>query len=204
VIYAIAILVSYLIGSIPFGVFAGRLAGIDIREHGSKNIGATNVLRTLGKKYGIAVFLADALKGLVAVRLAVWFAGADPFARNWLGIVAAVFVVIGHSFPVWLRFRGGKGVATSGGACLGLLPVPTSIGGLVWIVVFLAFRYVSLASIAAIASLPLIVWLLSDRGNSPNYLMFGFSLFIALLVTWRHRENIVRLTRGTEPRFDRK
>ena len=203
-IYAITILVSYLIGSIPFGVFAGRLAGIDIRQHGSKNIGATNVLRTLGKKYGIAVFLADALKGLVAVRLAVWLAGADPFYRSSLGIVAAVFVVIGHSFPIWLRFRGGKGVATSGGACLGLLPVPTSIGGLIWIVVFLAFRYVSVASIAAIVSLPLVVWLLSDRGNSPNYLMFGFSVFIAVLVTWRHRENIVRLTRGTEPRFDRK
>jgi len=204
VIYAITILVSYLIGSIPFGVFAGRFAGIDVREHGSKNIGATNVLRTLGKKYGIAVFLADALKGLVAVRLAVWLAGADPFYRSSLGIVAAVFVVTGHSFPIWLRFRGGKGVATSGGACLGLLPVPTSIGGLIWIVVFLAFRYVSVASIAAIVSLPLVVWLLSDRGNSPNYLMFGFSVFIAVLVTWRHRENIVRLTRGTEPRFDRK
>ena len=203
-IYAITILVSYLIGSIPFGVFAGRFAGIDVREHGSKNIGATNVLRTLGKKYGIAVFLADALKGLVAVRLAVWLAGADPFYRSSLGIVAAVFVVIGHSFPIWLRFRGGKGVATSGGAYLGLLPVPTSIGGLIWIVVFLAFRYVSVASIAAIVSLPLVVWLLSDRGNSPNYLMFGFSVFIAVLVTWRHRENIVRLTRGTEPRFDRK
>jgi len=196
--------VSYLIGSIPFGVFAGRLAGIDIRQHGTKNIGATNFLRTLGKKYGIAVFLADTLKGLVAVRLAVWLAGADPFSRDSLGIVAAVFVVIGHSFPAWLRFRGGKGVATSGGACLGLLPMPTSIGGLVWIVVFLTFRYVSVASIAAIASLPLVVWLLSDRGNSPNYLMFGFSLFIAVLVTWRHRENIVRLTRGTEPRFVRK
>jgi len=204
VIYAITILVSYLIGAVPFGVFAGQFAGIDIRQHGSKNIGATNVVRTLGKKYGIAVFLADALKGLVAVRLAVWLAGADPFYRSSLGIVAAVFVVIGHSFPIWLRFRGGKGVATSGGACLGLLPVPTSIGGLIWIVVFLAFRYVSVASIAAIVSLPLVVWLLSDRGNSPNYLMFGFSVFIAVLVTWRHRENIVRLTRGTEPRFDRK
>jgi len=203
VIYAITILVSYLIGAVPFGVFAGQFAGIDIRQHGSKNIGATNVVRTLGKKYGIAVFLADALKGLIAVRLAVWFAGADPFYRNSLGVLAALFVVIGHSFPVWLRFRGGKGVATSGGAFLGLLPVPTLVSGLVWIVVFLAFRYVSVASIAAIASLPLTVWFLSDRGNS-NYLMLGFSAFIAVLVTWRHRENIVRLIRGTEPRFDRK
>ena len=203
-IYVITLLVSYLIGSIPFGVIAGRLAGIDIREHGSKNIGATNVLRTLGKRYGIAVFLADAFKGLVAVRLAVWLGGPDSFSRNSLGILAALFVVIGHSFPVWLWFRGGKGVATSGGACLGLLPLPTLIGGLIWIVVFLAFRYVSVASVAAIASLPLLVLLLSGRGNSPNYLMFGFSVFIAILVTWRHRENIGRLARGREPRFNRK
>jgi glycerol-3-phosphate acyltransferase PlsY len=204
VLYAITALVSYLIGSIPFGVFAGQFVGIDIRQHGSKNIGATNVLRTLGKQYGIAVFLADALKGLIAVRLAVWFAGADPFYRNSLGILAAVFVVIGHSFPIWLRFRGGKGVATSGGACLGLLPAPTLIAGIVWIMVFFAFRYVSVASIAAIAVLPVVVWVLSDRGNPPDNLVFGFSVFIAVLVIWRHWENIVRLARGTEPRFKRK
>jgi len=204
VLYAITALVSYLIGSIPFGVLVGQFAGIDVRQHGSGNIGATNVLRILGKKYGIAVFLADALKGLVAVRLAVWFAGGDPFYRNSLGILAAVFVVIGHSFPIWLRFRGGKGVATSGGACLGLLPAPTLIAGIVWIMVFFAFRYVSVASIAAIAVLPVVVWVVSDRGNSPDYLMFGFSVFIAILVIWRHRANIVRLTRGTEPRFNRK
>ncbi len=203
-LYAITALVSYLIGSIPFGVLVGQFAGIDVRQHGSGNIGATNVLRILGKKYGIAVFLADALKGLVAVRLAVWFAGGDPFYRNSLGILAAVFVVIGHSFPIWLRFRGGKGVATSGGACLGLLPAPTLIAGVVWIMVFFAFRYVSVASIAAIAVLPVVVWVVSDRGNSPDYLMFGFSVFIAILVIWRHRANIVRLTRGTEPRFNRK
>ncbi len=189
-VYISTILLSYLIGSIPFGVFAGQIVGIDIRQHGSGNIGATNVLRTLGKKYGIAVFLADALKGLIAVRLAVWFAGADPFYRSSLGILAAIFVVVGHSFPIWLGFRGGKGVATSGGACLGLLPVPT--------------RYVSVASIAAIAALPLAVWVLSERGNSADYLVFGFSVFIALLVIWRHWENIVRLASGTEPRFDRK
>ena len=203
-LYVLTVLLSYLIGSIPCGVFAGRIAGIDIRQHGSGNIGATNVLRTLGKKYGIAVFLADALKGLIAVRLAVWFAGADPFYRSSLGILAAIFVVIGHSFPVWLRFRGGKGVAASGGACLGLLPAPTLIGGIVWILVFFAFRYVSVASIAAIAALPLAVWVLSDHGNSPDYLVFGFSVFIALLVIWRHWENIVRLATGTEPRFNRK
>ena len=203
-LYSLTIVLSYLIGSVPFGVFAGRIAGVDIRKHGSGNIGATNVLRTLGKKYGIAVFLADALKGLIAVRLAVLFAGADPLYRSSLGVLAAIFVVIGHSFPIWLRFRGGKGVATSGGACLGLLPGPTLIGGIVWILVFFAFRYVSVASIVAIAALPIAVWILSDRGNSPNYLVFGFSVLIALLVIWRHWENIVRLANGTEPRFNRK
>jgi len=204
VIYAVTILVSYLIGSIPFGVFAGGIAGIDIRQHGSGNIGATNVLRILGKKYGIAVFLADALKGLIAVRLAVWVAGSDPFHRNLLGILAAIFVIIGHSFPVWLRFRGGKGVATSGGACFGLLPVPALIAGIVWIAVFFACRYVSVASIVATSALPLTVWIFSDGWNSPNYLVFVLSVFIALLVIWRHRENVVRLARGTEPRFNRK
>jgi len=204
VIYAITIVGSYLIGSIPFGIFAGQLAGIDIRQHGSGNIGATNVLRTLGKRYGVAVFLADALKGLIAVRLAVWIAGPDPFHRTLLGILAAIFAIIGHSFPVWLRFRGGKGVATSGGACFGLLPVPALIAGGVWIVVFFASRYVSVASIVATSALPLTVWILSDGGNSPNYLVFGLSMFVALLVIWRHRENIVRLTRGTESRFNRK
>jgi glycerol-3-phosphate acyltransferase PlsY len=204
VLYAGTILVSYLIGSIPFGVFAGGIAGIDIRQHGSGNIGATNVLRILGKKYGIAVFLADALKGLIAVRLAVWIAGSEPFHRNLLGILAAIFVIIGHSFPVWLRFRGGKGVATSGGACFGLLPVPALIAGIVWIAVFFACRYVSIASIVATSALPLTVWIFSDGWNSPNYLVFGLSVFIALLVIWRHRENVVRLARGTEPRFNRK
>ena len=203
-LYAVTILLSYLIGSIPFGVFAGQIAGTDIRQHGSRNIGATNVLRTLGKKYGIAVFLADTLKGLIAVRLALWFAGTDPFYKSTLGVLAAIFVVIGHSFPVWLRFRGGKGVATSGGACLGLFPAPTLIGGIVWVMVFFASRYVSLASIAAIAALPIAVWILSDHGNSSDYLVFGFSVFIAVLVIGRHWENMVRLARGTEPRFNRK
>jgi len=204
VIYFAAALIAYLLGSIPFGFIAGRIAGIDVRQHGSGNIGATNTLRVLGKKYGYAVFAADVLKGFLAVRTALWLAQFDPSSSYLIGIVAALFVVVGHSFPVWLRFRGGKGVATSGGACFGLFPVPTLVAGMIWIVVFLACRYVSVASIVATSALPLTVWILSDGGNSPNYLVFGLSVFIALLVIWRHRENVVRLTRGTEPRFNRK
>src|SRR5256714_10923348 len=125
------------------------MAGIDVRQHGSGNIGATNTLRVLGKKYGYTVFVADVLKGFLAVRFALWLAHFDPSTSYLVGIVAALFVVLGHSFPVWLRFRGGKGVAAAAGACLGLLPVATFIAVAVWIAIFFLFRFVSLASIVA-------------------------------------------------------
>jgi len=108
VIYFAAALVAYLLGSIPFGFIAGRIAGIDVRQHGSGNIGATNTLRVLGKKYGYAVFVADVLKGFLAVRFALWLTQFDPSTGYLIGIIAALFVVVGHSFPVWLRFRGGN------------------------------------------------------------------------------------------------
>src|SRR5438045_4658721 len=123
--YLICGLFGYLLGAIPFGYLAGCLAGVDIRQFGSGNIGATNVLRTLGRKFGYPVFLADTLKGYLAVRTAFWLFAGNSAAAYLPGIVAAVCVVLGHSFPVWLRFRGGKGVAASAGACFGLLPTET-------------------------------------------------------------------------------
>ena len=117
-IYFAAALIAYLLGSIPFGFIAGRVAGTDVRQHGSGNIGATNTLRVLGKKYGYAVFVADVLKGFLAVRIALWLAQFDPSTSYLIGILAALFVVVGHSFPIWLGFRGGKGVAAAAGACL--------------------------------------------------------------------------------------
>jgi len=200
VTYFAAALVAYLLGSIPFGFIAGLIAGVDVRKHGSGNIGATNTLRVLGKKYGYAVFAADFLKGFVAVRLALWLARFDSSA-NYLGVIAALFVVLGHSFPIWLRFRGGKGAASAAGACLGLLPLATLIVLTIWAGTFLVSRYVSLASIVAAAALPLIVWLLATPLDP---ILLGFSCLIPALIILRHRSNIVRLVQGREARFQRK
>lgn len=203
-LYVFTIIGSYLLGSIPFGYIAGRFAGIDIRERGSGNIGATNVVRVLGKKYGYLVFFGDALKGLLAVRLALWLGNDNALRSHLLGILAAISVVVGHSFSIWLRFRGGKGVASSAGACFGLMPIPTLFVSVVWIAVFYSFRFVSLASIAGAIALPLTVWALSWQGKSPDYAFLAFATVIAALVIWRHRDNIIRLTKGTEPRFKRR
>src|SRR5689334_13058797 len=148
---AAAVIGSYLLGSIPFGYIAGRIAGIDIRNSGSGNIGATNVTRTLGKAYGYPVFALDFLKGFAAVRLTIFIAERAPpayISAELAGMAAAVLCVIGHSFPLWLGFKGGKGVATSAGALFGLMPFALVIGTIVWVLTFQLTRYVSLASIA--------------------------------------------------------
>jgi glycerol-3-phosphate acyltransferase PlsY len=204
---AAVVIGSYLLGSIPFGYLAGRIAGIDIRERGSGNVGATNVIRTLGKGYGYPVFAADFLKGLGAVKISILIAiRAQPewIPSEMFGIVAAISSVIGHSFPVWLRFRGGKGVATSAGAIFGLTPVAALVGAAIWVLTFLFTRYVSVASITAAAALPptilLTTWLSQTAGKS----LFYSSVCLAAVVIWRHRSNLSRLARGTEPRFTRK
>jgi acyl phosphate:glycerol-3-phosphate acyltransferase len=204
---AAVVIGSYLLGSIPFGYLAGRIAGIDIRERGSGNVGATNVIRTLGKGYGYPVFAADFLKGFGAVKISILIAiRAQPewIPSEMFGIVAAISSVIGHSFPVWLRFRGGKGVATSAGAIFGLTPVAALVGAAIWVLTFLFTRYVSVASITAAAALPptilLTTWLSQTAGKS----LFYSSVCLAAVVIWRHRSNLSRLARGTEPRFTRK
>ena len=194
-------LFAYVLGSIPFGLLAGRTAGIDVRNHGSGNIGATNVLRVIGKRYGYAVFAADTFKGFVAVRLALRTGNANAV---YLGVLAAIFAVLGHSFPVWLRFRGGKGVATSAGACFGLLPMETAACAAVWITTFLVFRYVSVASICAVIALPIVTWLLVPALAPGRRVLLVFTVTLAALVVLRHRDNIRRLANRTEPRFSRK
>jgi len=197
---------GYLLGSIPFGYLAGRAKGIDIRDHGSRNIGATNVLRVMGKTCGFSVFFADAFKGFAAVRIALLMVALSPGGARYpefYAILAAVACVTGHSFPIWLRFKGGKGVATSAGAILGIMPVAAVTIFLVWLLVFQTTRYVSVASIAAACALPVVVggllWFKLTHGMA----LFYFSLVMTAIVVWRHRSNLSRLLHGTEPRFIR-
>jgi glycerol-3-phosphate acyltransferase PlsY len=203
---AVILIGSYLLGSIPFGYLAGQLAGIDIRKFGSGNVGATNVVRVLGKKYGYPVFALDFLKGLTAVKVSMLIARGSP--PDWnspeiFGIAAALSCVLGHSYPPWLTFKGGKGVATSAGALFALVPIGAFIGAVIWTVTFWVTRYVSLASMTAAVALPIVILAVSWHNENAK-VVFCFSVFIAAVVIWRHRSNLSRLLRGTEPRFTRK
>src|SRR5262249_54364379 len=197
---------SYLLGSVPFGYLAGRLAGIDIRKVGSGNVGATNVVRVLGKRYGYPVFALDFLKGFGAVKIAMLMAPGRPTeldSPEIFGILAAMSSVLGHLYPPWLKFKGGKGVATSAGALLALTPVATLIGVAIWIIVFWLSRYVSLASITAAVVLPIVILVVSSQDQSKGKPLVYSSACVAAVVIWRHRSNLSRLIRGTEPRFTR-
>jgi len=199
--------IGYFFGSFPAGYFAGRLAGVDIRSVGSGNIGATNVLRSLGKRWGYPVFIIDALKGFASVRLAFilvkYWPAAQPYAE-YIAILTAITSVAGHMFPIWLRFKGGKGVATSAGALFGLMPWVVPCVFLVWFIVFEISRYVSLASIIAAISLPIIAGLFAHWRFIDTWALVYFSILIMALVRWRHRSNFSRLLKGTEQRFSRK
>jgi len=207
VILAVLLVCSYLLGSIPFGYLAGRLAGADIRRAGSGNVGATNVVRVLGKRYGYPVFVLDVLKGFAAVKISMLLAPGRPPEWNSpeiFGILAAISSVLGHLYPPWLKFKGGKGVATSAGALLALAPLATLIGVALWVIVFWITRYVSLASIIAAFALPLVILVVSWDDQNPVKPLVYSSACVAAIVVWRHRSNLSRLIRGTEPRFTRK
>ena len=204
---AVFLLGSYLLGSIPFGYLAGRLQGIDIRQAGSCNVGATNVVRLLGKRYGYPVFALDVLKGFAAVKISMLMATGRPPEWNSpeiFGILAAMSSVLGHLYPPWLKFKGGKGVATSAGALLALTPVATLIGVAIWIIVFWLTRYVSLASLTAAVVLPIVILVVSSPDQNKRKPLVYSSVCVAAVVVWRHRSNLSRLIRGTEPRFTRK
>jgi glycerol-3-phosphate acyltransferase PlsY len=197
---------SYLLGSIPFGYLVGQFAGVDIRECGSGNVGATNVVRVLGKGYGYPVFALDFLKGFGAVKISMLVATGRPSQWNspeLFGIAAAIASVIGHSYPAWLKFKGGKGVATSAGALFALTPTGGAIGAVIWIVMFCLTRYVSVASMAAAVILPLAIFVISWHNENARAI-FYFSVCVAAIVIWRHRSNLARLMCGTEPRYTRK
>lgn len=216
----IIVVVSYLLGSIPFGYLLVRIfRGFDVRTTGSGNIGATNVSRA-GKGLGLATLVLDALKGCVAVEFAFWLAGLHRFTAGdvpaslydsspqiidsrtifLLAAVAAFCAILGHMFPVWLRFKGGKGVATAAGAFVALAPKCLLLSLLVFAIVFALTRYVSLGSIVAAAAFPwLVLWLNpAERNTAPILLVITAS---AALVIARHKDNIRRLLSGAEDRF---
>jgi glycerol-3-phosphate acyltransferase PlsY len=200
----LSIAVGYLLGSVPFGYLIARLKGVDVREHGSKNIGATNVWRVCGAKFGLPVFLFDAAKGVAAVYAGHWLAARDGVDAAWPSIAAAMACILGHSFPVWLKFKGGKGVATSLGVLLALLPWEGLAAFLVWVLVFAVSRYVSLASIAAAVGLPIFAIGAQLTGWGRGWPYAGFATVIGILVVIRHKSNIQRLLAGTESRFGKK
>lgn len=198
---------AYFCGALPFGYLAGKLKGIDIRQHGSGNIGATNVLRVLGKKIGIPVFILDMLKGLFPTLLASYVMrrlGAGENIAALVSVFAAAATVLGHNFTFWLGFKGGKGIATSTGALLGLVPLALLIVLIVWIVTFYSTRYVALASIVAAIALPVAMIAVMTWQGTWNYVLLGFGIVIGVLAVVRHRSNIQRMLTGTENRFDRK
>mgnify|MGYP000011019261 FL=1 len=222
---------AFLLGSIPFGLIIAKAKGIEIREHGSGNIGATNVLRVIGKRYGFTCLFLDALKGFIPVLIAVnliQIAGRTiqiplGFLDSWalvlptaevmkgqaVHVLTALAAVLGHNYSPWVGFKGGKGIATSTGVLLALMPFAVALLIIVFLLVFLVTRYVSLASIVAAAVLPMMtLWGSWHHGRIQdgtwNVPLFLFSLLIAVLAIWKHRTNLQRLRAGTEHRFTRK
>ena len=182
---------AYLIGSIPTGLLLGKAYGIDVRREGSGNIGATNLYRTVGRKVGIITLIGDCLKGLLPVLL-VKASSLPPEFAAWVGLAA----FCGHVFPVFLKFKGGKGVATALGVFLALAPLAVAIAIALFAVLMFLCRYVSLGSISAAAAMPLAVYLLGESRT-----VTVVTLVIAAIVIIRHHENIKRLLSGTENKF---
>ena len=202
----LTIILSYLIGSIPTSIIAGKITrGIDIREHGSKNPGATNTFRVLGKKIGITVGLIDIFKGFFCVAaIAVMLppdGAADPELR---AVLAGMSAIAGHVWTVFAGFRGGKGVGTTFGVFIALAPLPSLIALVTWVSLTFSTGYVSVGSIAAATALPVSVIALGIAGDGIPVLTAGVSLLAGLLVIVRHRANIGRLLRGEENRFGKR
>lgn len=201
------LLLAYLAGSVPFGYLAGRINGIDLREHGSKNIGATNTFRVLGKKWGIPVFVCDVLKGffpvlLMKMHLGAELTGCTTAEMGWL-IGTLMAAVLGHTFTCFLKFKGGKGIATALGALIAFSPFIAGVALAVWLTCMVCTRYVSLSSILAAVSVECaIVWqCLGDASCSgADIVAISFISVLVVLVIVKHRSNVSRLLNGTEPK----
>jgi len=203
----VLILIAYVCGSLPFGYWAGKLKGIDIRKHGSGNIGATNVIRVMGKKIGVPVFILDMLKGLAPTMLAEWWmrrSGAGDNVATLVAVLCGAASVLGHMFTFWLGFKGGKGVATSAGVLLGLAWMSLVVGFAVWLIVYYSSRYVAMASIGAAMAIPVAMAVIMTWQHRWNFVLLGLGLVMGTLVVVRHRSNIARLLSGTENKFTKK
>jgi glycerol-3-phosphate acyltransferase PlsY len=191
--FVAALLLAYLVGSIPFALVVGKLFyHVDVREHGSGNVGTTNVFRVLGKKAGVVVLVCDMLKGFIPAFIAAYFLRET---NPWLVIVIAAAPVVGHMYSVFLRGSGGKGVATGAGVVLALVPLAFGVIAVVWVLLILITRYVSLASLVATLLVPVFVFAL---GDPLPYLIAA--LLVTVGIFWAHRGNIRRLLKGTENR----
>lgn len=194
-----AVVIAYLIGSVPFAYLAGRARGVDLRKHGSGNLGATNAVRVLGVPTGAAVYLLDTLKGFLPVFLLVPMIVAERL--DLWAIAIGIAAIVGHVRPIYLAFqKGGKGVATAGGVFLALAPFATAVALVVWLLVFVPSGYVSLASIVTAVLFPLAVL---ATGTPLRSALFAVAVVMAMFVVWTHRANIDRLRRGEEHRFRR-
>lgn len=203
-LFVLVIVLSYLLGSIPSAVWVGKyFKGVDIREHGSKNAGATNTFRVLGKRYGWLVLVIDISKGTIASCLPYFF------TENWFGgfkdeflilqLTAAFFAVLGHVFPVFAQFRGGKGVATSLGVIIGINPPAAAVCLAIFLIIFMSSGYVSLGSITAALCFPLVSYFFI---HDDTRIMIIFTIILGISVIWAHRKNIERLLSGTENRMN--
>ena len=203
--WLVVVLAGYLPGSLPAGLLAGLLKGVDIRAVGSGNIGATNAFRVLGKGIGVAVLLVDVMKGLLpclflpALVTGMFPEGQAPGLQT-LKLLIGVSAILGHNYPCWLGFKGGKGIATTAGVVGGLAPVPFSICLGVWIIFLGISRYVSVASIAAAVALPVSIAAFPGEGVDRFALLFWIFLLLGAMAIWKHRLNIQRLMNGTESR----
>lgn len=205
--YAVTALVAYLLGSVPTGFLVGKTRGVDLRKEGSGNIGATNALRVLGKKFGYFVFAADALKGIAAVWAGFLVARSAGLAEHGVilaGITGAICVLLGNNFPVWLGFKGGKGIATSAGVAIALFPIWVFLVSITtWVVLFFTTRFVSVASIGAALALGTTGFVLFGLGQC-DLLRAVIGGLMTALALWRHKPNIERLLAGTEKRFTKR
>lgn len=211
VFFPLAIIAAYLLGSIPFGLLIAKAHGKDLRSIGSGNIGATNVSRALGRKWAYVCFVLDVLKGLIPMLATMLIAEPDSVVLLWLWLAIGCAAILGHIFPIYVKFKGGKGVATSFGVALGLWPYYTIcvlLAAVVWVVVVLIWRYVSLASIAASVTFPLVLIaamiFMPDWAFANLWPVLIAAVAIPVMVIIRHRENVKRLLAGTESKISQK